>query len=91
MGMKILCGNYTILSLKRGFPFRIYCVNGRLYHTHILCNEFYKEFHIITAEGTKTHETFLTIVQTAKKIEVNPIVHFYNRLLKVMQLIDLQF
>ena len=35
--------------------------------------------HTITAEGTKAQDTFLTIVQTAKKLGVNPIAYFYDR------------
>jgi hypothetical protein len=35
--------------------------------------------HTITAEGTKAQDTFMTIVQTAKKLGVNPIAYFYDR------------
>ncbi len=35
--------------------------------------------HTITAEGTTAQDTFLTIVQTAKKLGVNPIAYFYDR------------
>jgi hypothetical protein len=35
--------------------------------------------HTITAEGTKAQDTFQTIVQTAKKLGVNPIAYFYDR------------
>jgi len=35
--------------------------------------------HTITAEGTKAQDTFMTIVQTAKKLRVNPIAYFYDR------------
>jgi len=35
--------------------------------------------HTVTAEGTKAQDTFLTIVQTAKKLGVNPIAYFYDR------------
>jgi hypothetical protein len=35
--------------------------------------------HTITAEGTKAQDTFLTIVQTAKKLGVNPIAYFHDR------------
>ncbi len=35
--------------------------------------------HTITPEGTKAQDTFMTIVQTAKKLGVNPIAYFYDR------------
>ena len=35
--------------------------------------------HTITDEGTKAQDMFLTIVQTAKKIGVNPIAYFHDR------------
>ena len=89
MGMKIRVD--TISSLIKRISLQRYCVNGRLYHTHILCNEFYKEFHTLTAEGTKAQDTFLKIVQTAKNIGVNLIAYFTTDLITVMQLIDLHF
>ena len=35
--------------------------------------------HTITAEGTKAQDVFMTLVQTAKKIGVNPAAYFHDR------------
>lgn len=38
--------------------------------------------HTMTQEGTQANDTFLTIVQTAKKLDVSPYDHIYDRVSK---------
>ncbi|MCX6689630.1 MAG: transposase, partial [Methanoregula sp.] len=45
--------------------------------------------HTITAEGTKAQDVFLTIVQTAKKLGVNPIAYFHDRFIQCNAIVRL--
>ena len=42
--------------------------------------------HTITDEGTKANDTFLTIVETCKKLDVNPFKYIFDRINKSFQL-----
>ena len=45
--------------------------------------------HTITDEGTKANDTFLTIVETCKKLDVNPFQYILDRIKKQYQLTSL--
>lgn len=42
--------------------------------------------HTMTDEGTKANDTFLTIVETCKKLDVNPFKYILDRIKKSYQL-----